>query len=104
MGDYSGLSPGVKIFTATEDLSGEWLMHPTSPPERRRIKQGAVSVGKHCTVGANSVLLPGAVLEDGACLGSLSMTKARLGGWAIYAGVPAKFIRGRSNRALQLED
>ena len=100
IGDYSGLSPGVKLFTATEDLSGEWYLHPTSPKRLRKVVSAPFRMGAHCTVGANSVLLPGASLADGACVGALSLVKRPLPGWAIYAGVPVKFIRRRSNRVL----
>lgn len=100
IGDYSGLSPGVKLFTATEDLSGDWYLHPTSPANLRRVVSSPFRMGAHCTVGANSVLLPGAELGEGACVGALSLVKRPLPGWAIYAGVPVKFIRRRSNRVL----
>lgn len=104
IGDYSGISPGVQIFTATEDISGEWIMHPTCPdPDLRRTNGARITVGKHCTIGANSVLLPGAVLPDGAVVGSLSLVKERLSPWAVFAGVPAQFKRARSDRAAQLE-
>ncbi len=102
MGDFCGLSPGAKIFTATEDLSGEWLMCPTSPAHLRRVRASKIKVGNHCTIGANSILLPGAGLEDGACVGSLSLVKTQLQGWAIYAGVPVKLLKLRDRRALQL--
>lgn len=102
IGDYSGLSVGAKVFTETEDLSGEWLLHPTSPPEYRKTVAAQVLIGAHCNVGAGSVLLPGAELPDGAVVGALSLVKVPLHGWAIYAGVPARFIRARSRRALYL--
>lgn len=104
IGDYSGLSVRVSVFTATEDMSGEWMMHPTSPALKRRPKVRAIKIGRHCTVGAGSVVLPGAEFPDGACLGALSLCKAPLHSWAIYAGIPARFIKWRSRRALELED
>jgi galactoside O-acetyltransferase len=103
IGDYSGLSVDVKVFTATEDMSGEWLMHPTSPEHLRRPKVAPIRFGRHCTVGAGSVVLPGADFPDGACLGALSLCKAPLKEWSIYAGVPARFIRERCRRAALLE-
>jgi len=103
IGDFSGLSPGVRLFTATEDVSGDWIMHPTAPAHVRRARSAFVSIGRHCTVGANSVLLPGAFLPDGAVVGALSLVKGPLMEWSINAGVPARFIRARSRRALELE-
>lgn len=103
MGDYSGLSVGVKAFTATEDLSGEWMLHPTVPAEYRRPIEAPLVIGRHCSVGAGSVLLPGALLYDGACTGALTLVKQSLPEWTIWAGIPARFIRERSRRALELE-
>jgi len=102
LGDYSGISPGVKIFTTSESLDGEWMIHPTVPEKYRRPTVKPVSIGAHCTIGANSVLLPGAILHDGACLGALSLTKGQLGEWSIWAGVPARFIRTRGRRSIEL--
>lgn len=103
IGDFSGLSVGVKVFTSTEDLSGEWLLHPTVPARLRRPIVAPIVIGRHCSVGAGSVLLPGAELPDGACVGALSLVKRPLREWSIWAGVPARFVRDRSRRALELE-
>jgi galactoside O-acetyltransferase len=100
IGDYSGLSPGVQIFTATEDLSGRTVMHPTAPVERP-VASSPIRVGEHCTIGANSVLLPGAELPDGACVGALSLVKTKLAPWSISAGIPAQYIKSRSRDVLQ---
>ena len=102
IGDYSGLSVGAKVFTSTEDLGGEWLLHPTVPAAYRRAIAAPLSIGRHCSVGAGSVLLPGARMPDGACVGALSLVKTELPEWSISAGVPARFIRARSRRALEL--
>lgn len=102
IGDHSGISPGVKVFTATEDVSGEWLMHPTAPAELRRVESKAIKIGRHCAVGANSVLLPGADLPDGVVVGALSLVKTPLRGWSVYAGVPVEYRYPRSQLAAQL--
>jgi acetyltransferase-like isoleucine patch superfamily enzyme len=93
MGDHSGLSPGAKVFTATENVD-MGLMHPTAKHLRFPI-EAPIRVGGHCAVGANSVLLPGADLEDGVVLGYNSGTRERLESWTVWAGNPARFIRMR---------
>lgn len=103
IGDYSALSVGVKVFTGTEDLSGEWMTNPTISPRYRKSISQPVRIGSHCVVGAGSVLLPGAHLPDGACVGALSLVKSPIAGWSIWAGVPTRFIRARSRRALELQ-
>jgi dTDP-4-amino-4,6-dideoxy-D-glucose acyltransferase len=101
MGDYSSLSPGAKVFTGTEDISGDWAMGPCVPKHLRRVISRPVRFGVHCTVGTNSVVLPGADFPDGACLGALSMAKSPLSPWSIWAGSPAQFKRSRSRGILE---
>lgn len=97
MGDHSGLSPGVKVHTSTEDV--DWgLMHPTAPCGRHPI-EAPIRVGSHCAIGTNSVLLPGAEIPDGAVVGALSLVKERLLPWSVYAGIPAEFKRTRRPEA-----
>lgn len=99
VGDYSGISAGVKVFSSTDDFSGEWVGNPTVGKGQRKPHGKAIRIGNHCTLAANSVLLA-ASMEDGAVLGALSLAKRDLPGWAIYAGVPAKFIKARSKGVL----
>lgn len=102
MGDFSGLSVGVKVFTATEDLSGEWALHPTLPAHVRKPIAAFIRIAEHCSVGAGSVLLPGADLPEGACVGALSLVKQPLTPWSIWAGIPARLIKLRCKRARDL--
>lgn len=101
MGDFSGLSPGAKVFTSTEDID-RGFMHPTAPGERFPIS-APIRVGSHCAVGANSILLPGADLPDGVVIGYNSGTKERLMAWSVWAGNPARFVRMRDASPLSLE-
>lgn len=93
MGDHSGLSPGAKAFTSTEDVD-HGLMHPTAPGNRKPITK-PIRVGSHCAVGANSVLLPGADLPDGVVVGALSLVKFPLNPWSVWAGNPIRWLRTR---------
>ena len=102
IGDYSAVSVQAKIFTATEDLSGESFVNPTVDHDRIPHK-APVSIGRHCVVGAGSVLLPGAKFHDGACCGALSLVKEPLAAWSIYAGTPAKYLKARSRAVLEKE-
>lgn len=104
IGDYSAISVGVKIFTATEDLSGEAMTNPTISAAYRNTFSAPIRIGKHCVVSAGAVLLPGAELLDGACVGALSLVKEQLWEWAIYAGIPAKMIRGRKQDLLKYQE
>lgn len=101
--DFSGLSWGVQIYTRSDDFSGRHMTNPTVPARYTGVKGAPVRLGRHAIVGAGSVLLPGAELGEGAALGALSLTAGALEPWAIYSGVPAKRIKPRSRRLLELE-
>lgn len=106
VGAYSALSSGVRILTGTEDLSGESLFGAAIPvPYRNPIRSG-VKIGKHCLIGANTVILPGAVIPDGVVVGAMSLVlqDSHLQPWSIYAGCPVRRLRTRpKGRVLELE-
>lgn len=54
-------------------------------------------IGAHCTVGQDSTVLPGVIVEDGAVLGanSLALEGQRLEAGKVYLGVPARYVRKR---------
>lgn len=102
IGDCSAISVQAKIFTATEDLSGDSFVNPTIDHDRAPIA-APIRIGRHCVVGAGSVLLPGADMPDGACLGALSLLKRPVPEWSINAGVPARYIKARGRGVLEKE-
>jgi len=104
IGDFSGISSGTKVFTADDDYGGDYLTGPTVPVDFSNITTEAVTLMRHCIVGANSVILPGAVLEDGVAVGALSLVKGRLAEWTVFGGVPAKPLRPRSRELLKQAD
>lgn len=103
-GDFGGTSQGVKIYTASDDYSGEALLGPMVPAEYRRPKRAAISIGDYAVIGANGVLLPGADMGEGAILGAQSLSSKSLTAWGIYSGSPAKRIKTRSNRCALLAE
>jgi acetyltransferase-like isoleucine patch superfamily enzyme len=67
---------------------------------RGRIRFGRVTVGTGCGIGARTVVLPGAVLEDGALAGAQSLVLADMiiAAGETYCGVPARRIFSRKDR------
>ncbi len=100
--NFSGISQGVRIHSASDDYSGLFLTNPTVPRELRRIETRPVSIGEHAIAGSGAVILPGANLETGVALGALSVAHKSLKEWGIYAGNPAKLISARSKNLLRL--
>lgn len=95
--DFSGISGNVMIYALTDDYSGRALVGPTVPFELREITQKKVILNSHCHVGTSSVLLPGSILKEGACLGAMSMVYNRkLPEWSFCSGIPAKKVADRN--------
>lgn len=102
-GDYSGLAARVTVYGSTDSYRGDALTNPCVPLEYRHIFQKAIYVGKHVAVGTSSVILPGAYLGDGCSVAAMSLVMGRLEAFGMYAGAPAKRVRDRSRKLLELE-
>ncbi len=104
LGDYSGLSHGVKLFSLSDDYSGGYLTNPTIPEEFLNIKSGPVVLQDHVIVGANSVILPDLTVGMGSAVGALSLVNRSLAPLGIFSGVPAKLIKPRAKNFLSLAE
>lgn len=69
--DFSGLSYGVVVISATDDFTLGNLTNPTVPDSTRRVSRKSVRLEKHSIVGANSVITPGVVMGFGSSVGAL---------------------------------
>ncbi len=103
LGAFSGLSQGVRIYSGSEDYSGHWLTNPTVPSKFRKFKIAPVVLGRHVIIGAGSVILPGVAIGEGSSVGALSLVSKTLGAWGVYFGLPAKRLKARSKKLLELE-
>jgi acetyltransferase-like isoleucine patch superfamily enzyme len=104
MEDYSGLSSGVRVYTGNEDYTGGCMTNPTVPAPYRIPIRSFVNIKRHAIVGANSVILPGVVIGEGAVVGANSLVTKSCDPWTIYFGNPAKVIRRRpSDKIMELE-
>lgn len=73
--DFSGLSGRVSLYSSNDDYHGDGLTGPTVPDELRRVTNAPIVVGRHVVIGAGSVVLPGVTLEEGSCVGALSLIR-----------------------------
>lgn len=101
--DFVTISQGVKIYSASDDYSGESMTNPTIPGKYKNIQREKVSIERHVIIGSNSVVLPGSRLSVGSAVGALSLVNGNLEPWSIYAGNPIRKIRDRSKNLLELE-
>lgn len=102
LGNYSSLSSGVKIWCASDDFVNDII---TIIPEgfgeiKNNVISGDVVFSNFTGVGANSVVMPDNLVPEGTVIGALSFVPSRFKfkPWAVYAGVPIRFIKHRNKQ------
>ncbi|HUK99799.1 MAG TPA: acyltransferase [Nitrospirota bacterium] len=95
MEDYSALSSGVRVYSGNEDYTGGCMTNPAVPAPYRIPVRSFVHLKKHAIVGANSVILPGVIIGEGAVVGANSLVTKDCEPWTVYVGSPARPLRGR---------
>lgn len=103
MEDFSGLSHGVMIYSRTDDYSGRHLTNPMVPEKYLGVTGGEVRLQRHALIGSGSVILPKVTVGEGSSVGALSLINKSLEPWGVYFGAPAKRLRARSRKLLELE-
>lgn len=103
LADFSGLSSRVSIYSSSDDYSGTHLTNPTVPAEFTNVKHAPVSLGRHVIVGSGSVILPGVTIHEGAAIAALTLVTHDCQAFGVYAGFPAKRIKGRRRDLLDVE-
>lgn len=64
---------------------------------KQPVVSSPIFIGNDVWLGANVVVLPGAVIEDGAVIGANSVVRGRIPSDAIAVGSPARVVRMRKN-------
>ncbi|MDB5447489.1 MAG: putative o-acyltransferase, CysE/LacA/LpxA/NodL family, partial [Phenylobacterium sp.] len=103
LGDFTGYSQGVRIYSNNDDYSGAALTGPTVPEALTAVTRAPVVVGRHTVIGSGSVVLPGAHVGEGCAIGALSLVNRSLAPWGVYAGQPVRLLRERRRDLLELE-
>lgn len=99
--DYSGISPRVSIFSASDDFGGDFLIGPMAPEETTRFISGPVLLERFVQIGASSVILPNLTIKEGSVVGAMSLVNKDLEAWGIYAGIPVKRMKDRKKGLLR---
>lgn len=95
IGDYVGISAGCKIYSASESYQGGKRMTPMVPNFQRNVIQKPVIIEKDAFLGANTVVLPGVRIGEGAIVGANSLVMNDVPPWTIVAGSPSKPLKKR---------
>lgn len=93
MGECCSLSPGAKIFTATDDVNSPYLANPLLLT--RQGKTGPVRIGAYSVIGSNSVVLPNVSIGDEVQIGSNSSVTKSIPAGQVWGGSPATYIKIR---------
>jgi galactoside O-acetyltransferase len=100
---FTNISAGSKIYTQSDSYCGNYLIGPSVPTNLRKVYGAPLIIEKHVIIGAGATILPGVKLQEGVAIGSNSLVIKDCKPWSIYGGVPAKFLKERSRKALELE-
>lgn len=103
MKDFTGLSAYCTVYAGSDDYSGEAMTNPMISERYKKVTCTDIVMEKHSLAGLHSVLLPGAYLADGTALGAMSLLSKKTEPWAIYVGIPAKKMKNRSKKILEME-
>ncbi|MEG1574706.1 MAG: sugar O-acetyltransferase [Bacteroidales bacterium] len=91
IGDYSGIGPGVHIYT---------VFHSTNPSERL-LEKGSfwksltapVNIGKNVWIGGGTIILPGVTIGNGTTIGAGSVVTKSIPDNVIAVGNPCRIIK-----------
>jgi acetyltransferase-like isoleucine patch superfamily enzyme len=95
LSDFCNISSKVSVYSSNDDYSGAYMTNPMVPERFTHVTHASVDIGRHVIIGSGSVILPGTCISDGSAIGALSLVQGTIPPSAIYAGIPAKFIRER---------
>ncbi|WOH38984.1 acyltransferase [Thalassotalea fonticola] len=103
LSDFSTLAYGVKIFSQTDDYSGETMVNSLIDPCFKKEIFAPVKISKHVIVGSNAVVFPGVTIEEGCSIGSMTLVHKTTKPWGIYVGIPSRRLKERKKDLLELE-
>lgn len=86
VGNFCAISQGVRILTATDDFKDWGFGNSTIDNQFRNVKSAPILIGDFSIIGANSVVLPGITIGEGAMVGVNSTVTRDLEPWGIYVG------------------
>jgi galactoside O-acetyltransferase len=84
--DFTCISWGCRLFTATDDFVAHGFGNSTVPEEYRNVRRAPIYLERFAIVGANSVVLPGVTIGEGATVGANSVVSRDLAPWGVYLG------------------
>jgi len=100
--DFVTLAYGVKVFSQSDDYSGETMTNSTVPKKYKNEYKKETYINSFSIIGANSVIMPGVTVASGTAVGAMSLILKSTNPWGIYVGSPARRIKERSSNLLSV--
>lgn len=88
------IGPGSKLLTSTYKINGHFTVEHL-PSGCQETEYGDIIIKDDAYIGANSIIMPGVTIGEGAVVGSNSFVRDDLEPWTIYVGTPCKPIGKR---------
>lgn len=102
IGDYCGCSPRCTLLSGSDDFSGDNMISPMVPEKYTNVDGRRIIINNYAQIGANSIIMPGVIVGEGAVCGSFSFVKDDMDEWSIYCGIPAQKKKDRSKKVKDL--
>jgi galactoside O-acetyltransferase len=83
IGNNVNIAQGVKIYSKSDN----YLEKKT----KRKFTIKPIKIGNNVIIGSNTVVIPGAHIENNCRVGALSLVKNKLKKNSLYSGIPAVF-------------
>lgn len=103
IGDFANFSSRIAVYALSDDYSGDFMTNPMVTENYKNTIERRVTIGKHVIVATGATVLPGVFLGEGSAVGAMSLVKEDVEPWTVVAGIPAKQIKPRNKRILELE-
>jgi galactoside O-acetyltransferase len=103
LGDFFTTAPYVRIFSSSDDYSGEHMANTMVPREAIGTESAPVVVEKHVLIGTGCTILQGVVLAEGTAVAAHALVTKSTAPFTLVGGVPARKLKDRSRHLLELE-
>lgn len=101
--DFCTFAYGVKIFSQSDDYSGNSMVNSLIPKKYKNEEFSKVVIERQVIVGAGAIIFPGVVVSEGCAIGAMTLVTKSTEPWGVYIGTPAKRVKSRSKKILELE-
>ncbi|GAA4018286.1 dTDP-4-amino-4,6-dideoxy-D-glucose acetyltransferase VioB [Hymenobacter fastidiosus] len=101
--DFFTSAPYVRIFSSSDDYSGEHMTNAMVPREALGTESAPVRAYRHVLIGTGSTILPGVELAEGTAVAAHSLVTRSTAPFTLVGGVPARKLKDRSRNLLELE-